>query len=279
MGSVLWLGLGIGFSSCNKDQVENPETKHEEQQEGLWDGGRISGLYDHYILTYSQTATSADEVVFKARPMGNDLQLVLEVSNDDLEVHPFYGQSGFTAKDTLAALKYDSLVKAHKDYYGKLTDLEDLMMRALFRRIEGLHITSDQDYDEQHPAGTRLDDLMTIEFASADEYFACGFDDEAIPVWGETTKRLLSGYAAQMGKGFMQSLEEFNRTERRLVSSFFILRFDRAPRQEGPYRFTVHFSNEDGIQWEKTTDPIQLPYRNENSDWNQATEPLQFPYP
>ena len=75
------------------------------------------------------------------------------------------------------ALKYDSLVKAHKDYYGKLTDLEDLMMRALFRRIEGLHITSDQDYDEQHPAGSLLNDLFDIEYRSFAKYVESGYDD------------------------------------------------------------------------------------------------------
>ena len=166
------------------DTVVNQENQEEDKNASVFDvWGKLFADFDvkSLIVSYRDLPTSNDEIECAIRcDSETDWRLVSftmtrkELSNKDMTIH---AQWGVAFEDEALvwqnAAKYDSLTKAHNDLsYNRKTLI--MVNSCLYRRTIGIHVVSDVDYDEAHPAGTYLDDIMCIRFTSAEDYLATG---------------------------------------------------------------------------------------------------------
>ncbi len=176
--------------------------------------------------------------------------LALQGASDyePIQFHPL--QKGTSKDDTEAlknAAKYDSLATAHKDItYDRYTDYQ--IPNCLYRRTTAIHVVSDADYDAEHPAGTYLDDIITIRFTSAEDYLATGYSSRSTYL-GETTQAPLyiEGFLSENDFWLSENLAEFNQIQRKLIQFAFTFVLEKGPDQAGEHHFTFTYMNEDGL--------------------------------
>ena len=155
------------------------------------------------------------------------------------------------------AAKYDSLAKAHNDLsYNRKT----LIMgnSCLYRRTTGIHVVSDVDYDEAHPAGTYLDDIMRIRFTSAEDYLATGYTSLEQYLGQTTGPASYYGNVPIVNLDLSEDLDEFNQIQRKLIPFDFGFNLTKAPERTGTHRFTIIYMNEDGVELSATVEPIMV---------------------
>lgn len=133
-------------------------------------------------------------------------------------------------------------------------------------RTESLHIISDADYDESHPAGTLLDDLVDVAFASAEDYLLSGYKMKQF--LGKTTRYQHSlpeelyntpDGLSREGGFLIESLSEFNQIQRKLIQLSFRFRFTSPPDVAGNHNFTIIYKNTVGGELTGTTSTVWLP--------------------
>lgn len=104
---------------------------------------------------------------------------------------------------------YDSICEANNDM--SFNNWSPSPYPCIHRKIESLHIISDQDYDAEHPAGTYLDDILSIQIKTAYEFIQNGYS------WKGTG---VSSY------GIMEErLDVFNSKNRKLLQCHFSIKF------------------------------------------------------
>ena len=130
-----------------------------------------------------------------------------------------------------------------------------MVLECLYRRTTGIHVVSGTDYDEEHPAGTYLDDIIRIHFKSAEDYLATGYTSLKHYL-GKTTGP--SSYYGASDLDLSEYLDEFNRIQRKLIRFSFSFRLTKAPDRTGTHRFTITYTNEDGVELTGTTEPITV---------------------
>lgn len=142
---------------------------------------------------------------------------------------------GYTPSQTViirdtgpTAGRYDSICRANGDtsYYSHQT-----LTLATHRRVESLHVVSDQPYDAAHPAGASLDDLISIRFVAADRYIADEYR--------------YTGPGAFFD-GRLESLSAFNAKQRRILSFHLELYFRYPPDAEREHCLHIAYRDEDG---------------------------------
>jgi hypothetical protein len=105
--------------------------------------------------------------------------------------------------------------------------------------VESINIVSDSDYDDVHPAGTSLNDIIYIEFRSATEFVASGYTDEKY----DTKKHpydLLE----------IEPLTQFLEKKRNLVDGFFGFIFHHLPTKASEHNFTIYYDDVAGRHFE-----------------------------
>ena len=187
-----------------------------------------------------------------------DLFLTLGIKQDYSFVlyHELWGSAPYTSEDYASAAKFAELSKANGDLsYNRRGEGFGV---CLYKRTESLHVISDAAYDAAHPAGTVLDDIMTVQFYSAEDYLKSGYRSFN-KYLGKTTKPYVdqAGLVIQ-GPQMIESLAEFNQIKRTLMHFNFILRPTKAPDQTGTHRFTITYTNEDGVVLTGTTAPVTI---------------------
>ena len=84
----------------------------------------------------------------------------------EFETYNFW-QTSWDKNGSRKAL-FDSLAKAHHDTEYKRSG--KTFSYCQFVRTEQIDVFSDTDYDADHPAGTPLNDIVDIQFSSAEDY-------------------------------------------------------------------------------------------------------------
>ena len=128
----------------------------------------------------------------------------------------------------------------------------------VYRRTTGIHVVSDTDYDGEHPAGTYLDDIMRIHFESAEDYLATGYTSLKQYQGKTTGPSSYYGSLPIIDLDLSEDLDEFNRIQRKLIRFSFSFRLTKAPEQTSTHRFTITYTNEDGVELSGTTQPITI---------------------
>ncbi|WP_297447529.1 hypothetical protein [uncultured Alistipes sp.] len=246
--SVVTVGMVMLFTACDKDKEMDD------------DNGDLP-FCESLIGSYTDTPTSEDMVRIAALcPSQTDWPDVsfFMIQRDSYEaatIHSLWGTS--FDDEALArqnAAKYDSLSKAHNDLdYNRRT--LTMVLECLYRRTTGIHVVSDTDYDEEHPAGTYLDDIIRIHFKSAEDYLATGYTSLK-QYLGKTTRS--SSYYGASDLDLSEYLDEFNHIQRKLIRFSFNFRLTKAPDRTGTHRFTITYTNEDGVELTGTIEPITV---------------------
>lgn len=173
--------------------------------------------------------------------------------------HELWGSGPYTPEDYVSSAKFKELSKANNDL--SFNREGSGFGVCLYKRTESLHVISDAAYDAAHPAGSLLDDIMTVQFSSAEDYLKSGYRsfNEYL---GKTTKPCVdqAGLVIQ-GPQMIESLTEFNQIKRTLMHFNFILRLTKAPDQTGAYCFTITYANEDGVVLTGTTGEVTITER------------------
>lgn len=96
-----------------------------------------------------------------------------------------------------------------------------------------IDVTSNQDYDDEHPAGTLLNDCFSLAFSTAYEYISSGYKNKDQLVH----KRIL--------------LSELTSQDMRIMHDYPGLYIERLPENRGIHelRFVLYYAN--GLQWAK----------------------------
>lgn len=250
MRSVVMVGMVMLFTACDKDK----EMSDDDNANGALP------FLESLIGSYTDTPTSEDMIQVATRcPSETDWQGVsFSMAQKDYQaavIHPLWGTSfDDEALTRQNAAKYDSLSKAHNDLgYNRRT--LTMVLECLYRRTTGIHVVSDTDYDDEHPAGTYLDDIIRIHFKSAEDYLATGYTSLKHYL-GKTTRP--SSYYGASDLDLSEYLDEFNRIQRKLIRFSFSFRLTKAPEQTSTHRFTITYTNEDGVELSGTTQPITI---------------------
>lgn len=101
---------------------------------------------------------------------------------------------------------------------------------------QSITVVSDADYDETHPAGTPLDDIVDIMAESAYEFIA-------------------SNYTVYDNIRFETDLQRFNQKGMPLIGKYIYLHFSTAPSRESLHRFTIIWKSDAGT-WEYKMKPV-----------------------
>ena len=116
--------------------------------------------------------------------------------------------------------RFDSLVVAHgDDHWNRWLQVGGYM----FRVTTGLHIVCDRDYDAGHPAGTLLDDLISVYYKGLDDFLVHG--EYLLHFVTEQQKRNKWSFYE-----FEEMLSEFNLKRHKLIGSSFVFRLKKSSR-------------------------------------------------
>lgn len=155
----------------------------------------------------------------------------------------------------------DSLAKAHHDTEYKRSG--KTFSYCQFVRTERIDVFSDTDYDAAHPAGTPLNDIVDIQFSSAEDYVQSNYTEGKY--LSELTTPVLEYddmrggyYPADEISMLQEPLEEFNRIQRKLISFFFFFKFRSDPSQTAEHNFTIVYRNEQGLTLSSQVGPVLL---------------------
>lgn len=146
------------------------------------------------------------------------------------------------------ATKFKELAqKFHDTEYNKINDIPPPPM--MYVQSESLNIVSDQDYDATHPAGSSLNDLFLVKYASVDHILQNHYD------MTRTEQQVALGlYVWQ----FMESVDAFNQKRPILVGFDFWFYPTEFPTGNKQHRFTITYKNVEGKELVATTLPVLI---------------------
>jgi hypothetical protein len=113
--------------------------------------------------------------------------------------------------------------------------------------IESLNIVSDSDYDDAHPAGTSLNDIIYVEFRSATEFVESGYTNE----WYSVKKNPYDLH-------FIEPLAQFLAKKRNLVNECFGFIFHHLPTKVLEHNFTIYYDDAAGRHLEIPVESVSV---------------------
>lgn len=192
----------------------------------------------------------SDNVVLKVSFWPVSDRKILSVEQPSAEQAKNYVNRHAISSSPKSKRIYDSLSTAHGDtgFFEKADGRigQEFYGMAVFRRMT-LDVVSDADYDEAHPAGTSLVDILNLKARSAREIIESGYDIALCP-----QKYSPFGYQLDM------PLAQFNGEYRKLVDGQFDLTFTASARTTAVHRFTVIYRDEDGRTISGISNPVRL---------------------
>lgn len=142
-----------------------------------------------------------------------------------------------------------------KELAQKFNDTEYNMIHdvvpppVMYVQSASLNIVSDQDYDATHPAGSSLNDLFLVKYASVDHILQNHYD------MTRTEQQVALGlYVWQ----FMESVDAFNQKRPILVGFDFWFYPTEFPTGNKQHRFTITYKNVEGKELVATTLPVLI---------------------
>lgn len=136
-------------------------------------------------------------------------------------------------------------------------------MYCQFVCTERIDVFSDTDNNADHPADTPLNDIVNIQFTSAEDYVQSNYTKRkylhelTTPVQ-EYDKECGEYYPLDEISYIQASLEEFNRIKRALILFVFRLQFCSEPSQTAEHNFPTVYRNKHSLTQTGQVGPILL---------------------
>lgn len=118
---------------------------------------------------------------------------------------------------------------------------------CLVDAVESINIVSDSDYDDAHPAGTSLNDIVYIEFRSATEFVESGYTNEQYDIKKHP-----------YDLHFIEPLAQFIEKKRSLVDGCFGFIFNHFPTKASKHNFTIYYTDAAGRHFEISVNSVSV---------------------
>lgn len=160
----------------------------------------------------------------------------------------------FRSKDKSKLAIYDSLCVAHNDMtYPERTELMENRIDDAFRmcylpNMSAIKVVSDKDFDEGHPAGTPLNEYITIIYTSALKYIDAGY-----PKYGDNPVEV------------SKPLSSIQESDLMLLTGFTNLGelyFTKKPTKLGLHTLTITLTSKDGKEYPAS---VKLDFSNQHT--------------
>lgn len=210
------------FSACSKNDPDNSFQSY------------------HLIDTYYDTtdaAVVADRTLIEVSFMSNNPQRVFHS-------HEYTNIAGISQSEVNAA-RFNQLAAQNNDYYKwqvpYITVGNNFSMAysnaALVAGIRAIELTSDADYDESHPRGTSLTNMITLMIDSYGEHLGKDLTgtNTASNVFGEVTK----------------SYRQFTERELSVVGPWMCISIDKLPTLAIKHKMTLTITFTNGDEFKK----------------------------
>lgn len=162
-------------------------------------------------------------------------------------VRPYVKYEDYNYEDRVSWDKVEEIAQQFNDVsYNRSSMFRTAVM---YRQTVSLDIVSDTYYNAAHPAGTLLNDMVTVDYLCCDKILNPPYNFELSAEQKSTRKQPYE---------FREKLSDFNQLKPTLVSFWFDLRFTVAPATTSTHRFTVTYKNIDGVELSATTEPVTI---------------------
>lgn len=198
----------------------------------------------HYINNYQEPIFINTEVNIQ---VSIDGVIEFPINSFYLGVRPYENWANYKYEDCVSRENVEEIAKQFNDVSYNRSDF--LNQPFMYRQTVGLDIISDNDYDADHPAGSLLNDIMTVNYNCCDKILNPPYNFELTDY-----QESIGGYPWK----FQDKLSDFNRIKPTLVSFWFDLHFTAAPATTSTHRFTVTYKNIDGVELSSTTEPVTI---------------------
>ena len=138
-------------------------------------------------------------------------------------------------------LEYEQQAELHGDYFNRwVYEYRGWCIKIFAEQFQSLHVVSDADWDEEHPAGTLLDDLLRVEFTSIGAFVRGGYhaggtdESEWMHDWQYFTR--VDKPVSELTPSDMDMME----------CEYVLLYFMRAPTLEREHTLTVILTTTEG---------------------------------
>lgn len=138
---------------------------------------------------------------------------------------------------------YESICELNGDtsYNSDISLVLDIMtISCTYPDVASINITSDKDFDEEHVAGTSLNECINITFESAYQYIHSSYSEQA---WREQTQT--------------KPLSEITATELLLNTRFREFNFASEPTTPGVHTITITLITNEGQEF---TDSVEVEF-------------------
>lgn len=121
--------------------------------------------------------------------------------------------------------------------------------KAISNPFTAIDLTSDRDFDERHPAGTSLADIVYLAGASPNDYIRSGYVskpdwDDAPSVFGRYGFDWW--YSSAKDTPIYLSLAEIGKYDLALLNPLFFLVFESQPASNSPHTMTLTITDDTG---------------------------------
>lgn len=130
-------------------------------------------IYYHYMRSYIQQYSERDEVSLKIIEYP---EISIDIMGTDRRTVSFRSKGEDKEYFDMLCKKYGDT--SYNREVGLILDMVHLDAWVLIPDICFIELTSDKDFDEDHPAGTLLNDCVEINFVSAYKYVKSKYSDE-----------------------------------------------------------------------------------------------------
>ena len=183
-----------------------------------------------YIQMYYTGAINCEQVFLQESTTGPMLAFMVAGTEDEEFTAIGYGSTG----DKKAF--YDSLSNKHFDYGYNGEDIyaNELAKRCYSKDLTSISVVCDKDFDDEHPAGTPLDDIIAYDAYSPYPWIKEGYK-------GDPTFTHCLKYVKDLEPDDMKLLGCYN---------LFNLYFMTYPRYFTQLVFTITVATDDGMTYE-----------------------------
>lgn len=161
-----------------------------------------------------------------------------ESDNDNIyssaEFRPLHNTAQTISKFNELASKFNDIT--YNDRYS--------VGSTLFTKTDYINITCDQDFDQQHPKGTLLNDITEISYYWAKPFLDSKYQNRRL---GDRIKSSTT-----------ELLTQFNEKKLDLTSSYFRMIIQNRPEKAGIYQFTITYKDVNGKTFSAQSFKIKL---------------------
>ena len=114
---------------------------------------------------------------------------------------------------------------------------------AILGEIKSIQLETIEEFDEHHPAGSDMSDLVELQYISYYEFVQNGYQEEGSKIEEDYTDMSLY-FDREGAKIYKVKLSEVNYSDMQLISTDFVLKFLGSPKEKGVYHFKLTFQVE-----------------------------------